>query len=56
MRKGDDYLRSLNDGRRVFVDGELVKDVSRASGFPPGRAFDRHAFMTSPPSRTCASA
>jgi 4-hydroxyphenylacetate 3-monooxygenase len=27
MRTGDDYLRSLNDGRRVFVDGELVKDV-----------------------------
>jgi 4-hydroxyphenylacetate 3-monooxygenase len=27
MRTGADYLRSLNDGRRVFVDGELVKDV-----------------------------
>ncbi len=33
MRKGDDYLRSLNDGRRVYVDGELVKDVSRHPAF-----------------------
>src|SRR2546422_1302038 len=27
MRTGSDYLRSLNDGRQVFVDGERVKDV-----------------------------
>ena len=33
MRKGDDYLRSLNDGRRVFVDGELVKDVTTHPAF-----------------------
>ena len=28
MRTGAEYLRSLNDGRRVFVDGERVKDVT----------------------------
>jgi 4-hydroxyphenylacetate 3-monooxygenase len=28
MRTGADYLRSLKDGRRVFVDGEPVKDVT----------------------------
>jgi 4-hydroxyphenylacetate 3-monooxygenase len=33
MRKGDEYLRSLNDGRRVYVDGELVKDVRRHPAF-----------------------
>src|SRR5580700_8089595 len=27
MRTGEDYLRSLKDGRRVYVDGELVTDV-----------------------------
>jgi 4-hydroxyphenylacetate 3-monooxygenase len=33
MRTGQDYLRSLDDGRQVFVDGELVKDVSRHLAF-----------------------
>src|SRR5258708_33096502 len=33
MRTGSEYLRSLNDGRQVFVDGECVKDV------PAHRAF-----------------
>ena len=33
MRTGDEYLRSLNDGRRVYVDGELVKDVTRHPAF-----------------------
>src|SRR6266508_1698030 len=33
MRTGQDYLRSLNDGRQVFVDGELVKDVTRHVAF-----------------------
>jgi 4-hydroxyphenylacetate 3-monooxygenase len=28
LRTGAEYLRSLRDGRRVFVDGELVKDVT----------------------------
>jgi len=28
MRTGADYLISLNDGRRVFVDGEAVNDVT----------------------------
>src|SRR5690349_2954371 len=33
MRTGSDYLRSLNDGRQVFVDGERVKDVTRHRAF-----------------------
>src|SRR5262245_41441890 len=28
MRTGSEYLRSLNDGRAVFVDGERVADVT----------------------------
>ncbi len=33
MRTGQDYLRSLNDGRQVFVDGEKVKDVTTHPAF-----------------------
>ena len=33
MRTGSDYLRSLNDGRQVFVDGERVDDVTRHIAF-----------------------
>ena len=41
MRTGAEYLRSLKDGRGVFVDGERVKDVTAASGVSPGGALDR---------------
>jgi 4-hydroxyphenylacetate 3-monooxygenase len=33
MRTGAEYLRSLRDGRRVFADGELVKDVTTHPAF-----------------------
>ena len=33
MRTGAEYLRSLNDGRRVFVDGEQVKDITSHPAF-----------------------
>src|SRR6266576_3394634 len=33
MRTGSDYLRSLNDGRQVFVDGDRVADVVRHPAF-----------------------
>src|SRR6476469_5361255 len=33
LRTGAEYLRSLNDGRTVFVDGERVKDVTRHKAF-----------------------
>src|SRR5258708_2402329 len=33
LRTGADYLRSLNDGRQVFLDGEPVADVSRHKAF-----------------------
>ncbi len=33
LRTGAEYLRSLNDGRQVFVNGERVADVSRHPAF-----------------------
>ena len=33
MRTGSEYLRTLNDGRKVFFEGELVKDVTRHPAF-----------------------
>src|ERR1700755_2375124 len=33
LRTGAEYLRSLNDGRTVFVEGEKVKDVSKHKAF-----------------------
>src|SRR4051812_21140249 len=33
MRTGAEYLRSLNDGRAVFVDGERVADVTAHPAF-----------------------
>jgi len=33
LRTGSEYLRSLNDGRKVFLDGEPVADVSRHKAF-----------------------
>src|ERR1700761_7589089 len=33
MRSGEEYLRSLKDGRRVFANGERVKDVTTHPAF-----------------------
>jgi len=33
MRRGDDYLAALRDGRSVFLDGERVKDVTTHPAF-----------------------
>src|ERR1700744_4798126 len=33
MRTGAEFLRSLKDGRRVYLDGELVKDVTTHPAF-----------------------
>ncbi len=33
MRTGEEYLRSLADGRKVFVDGEEVRDVTKHPAF-----------------------
>src|ERR1044071_320660 len=33
MRTGADYLKSLNDGRQVFVNGEKVADVTKHLAF-----------------------
>ncbi|VCU69347.1 Anthranilate 3-monooxygenase oxygenase component [Pigmentiphaga humi] len=48
LRPGDEYLRSLNDGRAVYMDGQLVKDVTRhpafaASARSAARLFDTAA-------------
>ena len=45
LRTGAEYLRSLNDGRTVFVEGEKVKDVSKHKAFREaarsvGRLYD----------------
>src|SRR6516162_1475511 len=33
LRTGAEYLRSLNDGRQIFVDGEKVADVTKHPAF-----------------------
>jgi 4-hydroxyphenylacetate 3-monooxygenase len=33
LRSGAEYLRSLRDGRRVYVDGDLVEDVTEHPAF-----------------------
>jgi 4-hydroxyphenylacetate 3-monooxygenase len=33
LRSGEEYLRSLRDGRQVFIDGERVKDVTAHPAF-----------------------
>jgi len=33
LRTGAEYLRSLNDGRKVYLDGEAVADVSKHQAF-----------------------
>jgi 4-hydroxyphenylacetate 3-monooxygenase len=33
LRSGAEYLRSLNNGRQVFVDGERVADVTKHTAF-----------------------
>lgn len=35
MRKGDEYLAALNDGREVHLDGERVADVTKHPAFAP---------------------
>jgi 4-hydroxyphenylacetate 3-monooxygenase len=65
MRSGEEYLRSLNDGRHVYADGELVKDVTTHPAFREAaksmaRLFDIAAapehrdLMTYPSPRTGA--
>ena len=55
MRTGAEYLRSLKDGRRVFIDGERVKDVTEHPAFAQA-ARSIAACSTLPPIRRCASA
>src|ERR1700730_11593041 len=65
MRSGADYLRSLKDGRCIYVDGERVKDVTvhpafREAAKSVARLFDiaavpeHRAVMTYPSPKTGA--
>jgi len=38
IRAGASFLESLRDGRQMWIDGELVHDVTRDRGF----ALDHH--------------
>jgi 4-hydroxyphenylacetate 3-monooxygenase len=44
MRSGDEYLRSLRDGRHVYVDGELVRDVVTHPAFREAARSVAHLF------------
>jgi len=44
MRTGAEYLRSLKDGRRVFVDGECVTDVTTHPAFRQATRSMAHLF------------
>ena len=33
LRSGEEYLRALRDGRRVYADGERVKDIAAHPAF-----------------------
>ncbi|HSV23392.1 MAG TPA: 4-hydroxyphenylacetate 3-hydroxylase N-terminal domain-containing protein [Xanthobacteraceae bacterium] len=44
MRSGEDYLRSLKDGRHVYADGELVRDVTTHPAFHGAAQSLAHLF------------
>jgi aromatic ring hydroxylase len=35
LRTGSDYLEALRDGRRIYVGGELVRDVTSQRSATP---------------------
>src|SRR5262249_39587382 len=53
MRRSDDYLRSLNDGRVVFINGEQVADVTRHKAFAAAARSMGHLYdMAADPALT----
>src|SRR5262249_1696957 len=44
MRSGEEYLGSLQDGRHVYADGELVKDVTPHPAFQEAAKSVAHLF------------
>src|SRR5262245_42690642 len=44
MRRGDQYVESLRDGRAVYLDGERIADVTKHPAFvePIRRIADRY--------------
>jgi aromatic ring hydroxylase len=54
-RRGQEYIEGLRDGRRIYVKGELVRDVT---SYPRSKAsYGRWPICTTasttPPIRTC---
>ena len=54
-KTGAEHIRSLQDGRAVYIDGELVPDVTTHSAFRNSVASPQ-AFMTIRPRRRISSA
>ena len=54
MRRGEDYLAALDDGRAVFLDGARVDDVTRHPAFAEGarRIAERYDAARAAPERT----
>ena len=46
MRTGSQYLASLRDGRRVTIDGQVVKDVTVHPAFAGISAGRLQAYLT----------
>ena len=44
MMTGDEYLASLRDGRRVFLDGERVPDVTDDPGLGHSARIVAHGY------------
>ena len=44
MRSGEDYLRALKGGRRLYADGELVRDVASHPAFREAARSVAHLF------------
>ena len=57
LRTGSEYLRALDDGRQVFLDGECVADVSRHKAFAEAaRSVARLAWTNEKPAMPAMSA
>ena len=55
MRTGAEHIKSLKDGRTVYIDGELVADVTDTSGIPQRGACRPPRSTTSRRSRRTSS-
>ncbi len=56
LRTGSEYLRSLDDGRAVYVDGEKVQDVTKHPAFSEAARSAARLYDIAADSLRCASA